>query len=153
MTDLRAAAEERLRTLDIPLTVGVMEALTLAEQHWWLGIEFALRKSGGLYIWPKECVPYLSVETRDYVALYKPELTILAKAKALPETTIKWQPPVASTAPAPPVPCVYCRRAPCIGSDHPAFPTLHFADPTEVARRNEEATKEMLKMLPYGQPY
>ena len=48
--------------------------------------------------------------------------------------------------------CAYCGRA-CCGPEHPAFATLHFLDPLEIAKRDKEATAVMMKMLPYGNPY
>lgn len=48
-----------------------------------------------------------------------------------------------------PVPeaCRYCDQAPCIGSDHPAYPALHYMDPEEVRRRDRHATAVMMRMV------
>jgi hypothetical protein len=49
------------------------------------------------------------------------------------------------TAAAAPEQCRWCRRAPCIGSDHPEFVTLH---PHEAHNHVDElATQEMLGQL------
>ena len=49
----------------------------------------------------------------------------------------------------PVTPCPYCGRK-CVGVEHSAYPTLHFLDPLEVAKRDAEATAEMLKMIRFG---
>jgi hypothetical protein len=33
--------------------------------------------------------------------------------------------------------CAYCHQ-PCCGPEHPAFQTLHWSDPAEIARRDRE---------------
>jgi hypothetical protein len=48
--------------------------------------------------------------------------------------------------------CSYCGRK-CVGVEHSAYPTLHFLDPLEVAKRDQEATAVMRKMVRYGNPY
>lgn len=43
--------------------------------------------------------------------------------------------------------CRYCDQTPCIGSDHPAYPALHYMDPEEVRRRDQHATAVMMRMV------
>ncbi len=51
----------------------------------------------------------------------------------------------AGAAPA----CAYC-GGPCVGKDHDVYRTFHALGPEEVARRDAEATAEMMKMV--GKP-
>ena len=46
-----------------------------------------------------------------------------------------------------PQPCPYCGLAPCVGADHSAYSALHHADPEEVKKRDERATKEMMQQF------
>jgi hypothetical protein len=48
--------------------------------------------------------------------------------------------------------CKFCGRA-CIGPDDPRFEVLHVADPEEVARRDEYATKVMLRQMYIASPH
>lgn len=45
--------------------------------------------------------------------------------------------------------CEFCCGR-CVGQDHADFITLHWLDPTEIARRDREATQLMLHMIPFG---
>ncbi len=55
-------------------------------------------------------------------------------------------------APAPEPVCQYCGQQ-CVGPEHDAYEVLHWNDPEEVKSRDDEATKEMLKRMRYGNPY
>jgi hypothetical protein len=49
---------------------------------------------------------------------------------------------VAEPAPPPPEPdCVYCGRR-CVGLTHPAYEVLHFGDPAEIKKREEDAADQ-----------
>jgi hypothetical protein len=60
--------------------------------------------------------------------------------------------PAMAVATAPEPDCEYCRRN-CVGVEHHAYSVLHWNDPAEIKKRDEEATKVMMKMMPYGNPY
>ena len=53
-------------------------------------------------------------------------------------------PPATAPEPAPEPVCQYCRRL-CVGPEHSAYSVLHWNDPSEVERRRQEATKEMMR--------
>jgi hypothetical protein len=125
------------------------DALTFAQALLDRGMELLIRKNR-LYVWPGKAYKRgLSAAERDYIREHRAELKELAASGALPETTVVWQPP---TTPAPPpcAPrCAYCGR-PCVGPYHWAYRLLHHTDPTEVARRDAEATADMFAMLRRG---
>jgi hypothetical protein len=58
--------------------------------------------------------------------------------------------PASAAVPAADVTCPYCRRSACLGADHPEFRVLHWDDPDEVKRRDQEATAIMLHQI--GKP-
>ena len=55
---------------------------------------------------------------------------------------------VIGRAPSAPIPtaCRYC-GGPCVGKDRDVYRALHALDPAEVARRDTEATAEMMHMI------
>lgn len=121
------------------------------------GVTFAVRNNR-LWLLPPKAYKTLSDDERAFIRHHRAELKDLVYDGALYETTTPESAPAPEpeSAPAPepepprvpaPVPiCIYCRR-PCIGSEHPAYPTLHHTDPREVQRRSEEATAVMLKTM------
>jgi len=122
-----------------------------------LGIELILR-NGRLHVWPARAYKHLSDAERDFIHAHRAELKALAAAKALPETTVVWQPPTeaAIEPPTPEPPCPYCGRVPCIGPTHHAYDVLHYDDPEHVERRRKAATAEMLvglRRARYEDPY
>jgi hypothetical protein len=40
--------------------------------------------------------------------------------------------------------CKYCHRRPCVGRDHFAFGVLHWSDPAEIKRRNEDEQDQFI---------
>src|SRR5262245_2869637 len=127
-----------------------MDALLFAHGLRDRGIEFVLRGSRQrLHVWPKKAYPHLTTEEQAFIREHTEELKALALAHALPETTVVWQPPTAAPTPRPdpsPPACSYCMR-PCVGSQHPAYPVLHYDDPTEIARRDSHARSEFADAL------
>lgn len=63
-----------------------------------------------------------------------------SEIKALVASGVYVPPPAATPAPRveAPVLCPYCEGRTCIGPEHPAYRTLHFTDPVEIARRRAE---------------
>jgi hypothetical protein len=60
--------------------------------------------------------------------------------------------PVSTPMPAPEIICPYCRRK-CVGPDHVAYETLHWDDPTEVKKRDKNATAVMLRQIGKPNPW
>jgi len=56
---------------------------------------------------------------------------------------------VPTLAPAPEPVCQYCHRK-CVGPDHVAYDVLHYNDPQEIKKRDEFATRTMMRQL--GKP-
>ena len=48
------------------------------------------------------------------------------------------EPAPGAPAPTPAPPCAYCHQSPCVGPAHHAFDVLHWNDPVEIKRRNED---------------
>ena len=112
------------------------------------GIEFLLRGSGRLYIWPKQAPKYLTADERQFISEHRDELKELAASHAIPESTVVWSPPTsAASASASDAGCSYCGGRPCVGPDHPSYPTLHAADPEQIARQTRESTAVMMRQV------
>ena len=121
------------------------------------GVEFTVSLNGRLQLWPPKAYSYLTNEERAFIREHRAELRALAASKALPETTVTWNPngviaPVSApaaeiTRPSAP-PCPYCGASPCVGPEHEAYPALHFLDPVEAKRRAEYHTAVARKMIP-----
>ena len=126
-----------------------MSAIAFASALLDRGIELILRNNGRLHVWPARAYKYLSDAERDFIRVHRAELKALAAAKALPETTVVWQPPTEAPDPAPtPELCQYCHqpieRCAAIKATRPdAWCALHHNDPAEVERRRERADREM----------
>jgi hypothetical protein len=150
-----------LEQLDV-LKAGTQEHKRLVELSQLLGS--ALERSRTSTKDPHADVDDMTAEQLEAEAL---RLVVLARALRTPSTTSISPPfdttPIVSSlpgdghaaavpreapAPAPEPPtCKWCNRSPCIGPAHPAFATFHHDDPTEVERRDKEATAEMHESL------
>jgi hypothetical protein len=136
-----------------------MDALTFATGLLAQGIEILVRNNR-LWVWPAKAFAHLTDTERAFIQQHRDELKDLAESKVLPETTVVWSAavsdaPIGQPARQPtvaPAPCSYCGRA-CVGPDHHAYEVLHYDDPAEVARRDQEATKVMMRMVRFGNPY
>jgi hypothetical protein len=136
------------------------DALTFASELLSRGIELLIR-NGRLHVWPGKARKHLSDAERTFIREHNDELKALAASKALPETTVEWQPPTVAATPtatesAPTTSaawCPYCARPVCVGPEHWAYASLHFHDPAEVTRRANEATAVMLNRIRCGNPY
>jgi hypothetical protein len=129
-----------------------VDALTFATELLGRGIEFVVRKSGRLGVWPNTAWKIgLTDAERDFIRTHRAELIAIAAAKTLPEATVQWQPPQPGTPTVPPPPaCPFCGRK-CVGPGNALFKVLHWSSEEERERRRAEATRVMLKMM--GQPF
>jgi hypothetical protein len=125
------------------------------------GIEVYLPKDR-LRIWPPRAYTHgLTDAERDYLRAHAPELKELIRTHGHRETAVHWNDPTRSPSPnlrdsspspkSAPLHCPYCGPRQCVGQDSPWFRILHHNDPAEVARRDAEATAEMMKMV--GRPH
>jgi hypothetical protein len=121
------------------------------------GIEILL-KGNRLRVWPPRAYTHgLTDAERDYLRAHAPELKELIRTQGHRETNVTWQDPSKPTSPNPrdsspspksaPLHCPYCGERPCVGADSPWFRILHWHEPTEIARRDAEATEEMMQMI------
>jgi hypothetical protein len=112
----------------------------------------ALRVYGRkLMVLPKSAFATLSVEERQ--ALKQNKDDIIAVVRAGPPVLVASTAAAEDVQPTPvpaPALCPFCRRAPCVGKDHPSYDFFHQDDDEHIAARNEQATKEMKHQLQRG---
>ena len=127
------------------------DARAFAEQLLTRGIELILR-GNRLHVWPGRAYKHLTDAEREFINVNRGALKELARSRALPETTVVWQPPTATTATTltatatQPESCPYCWGT-CVSPSHEFYKTFHFLDPIEVARRDAAATRLMMHQV------
>ena len=96
---------------------------------------------------PPSAYKELSDDEHAVFRRHKAEIRALVAAGVQPATvTLIPKPDRRAEAPPPPAPvqCPYCHQTPCVGKNHHSYDVLHWSDPEEVKRRNEDAMDQHL---------
>jgi hypothetical protein len=134
------------------------------------GLEFCVR-GNRLRLWPWKSWPWLTDAERAFIVEHREELKSIAKSKRFGETQVVWSPPTGTAeltetgsrviAPGQEVrvpginaadpgagssACPYCMRK-CVGRQNHWYHVFHWSDPEQIAKRQAEATEEMLHQM------